>query len=163
MMTPGPGVDLAGAVLATMWHGSALGLAIAAVLGLASGVAVLVPGTGGAVDDPWPCDWACCLLQELRLYEDRDERRWTTLSVAGVQLLHRYRGESGGRTTISVREGMSEYCECVVQENNYEYRVLQRTERTEMTHLGTILHAVEKALWYSTGLDRWTSRSIVLE
>jgi len=35
--------------------------------------------------------------------------------------------------------------------------------KKQMTDLDTILDTVEKVLWYSTGLNRWTSCSIILE
>lgn len=63
------------------------------------------------------------VLWELQQYEDRGERRWTGLGV-GVGLLHRYWSESGEIGTRSVLEGVFEYCEDVVQENEDGHRVL---------------------------------------
>ncbi|KAG1855209.1 hypothetical protein DFJ58DRAFT_913921 [Suillus subalutaceus] len=157
MMKPEPAIDLAGAVFATMWYGSALDFAISAVLGVDCHWRVEgMRSRGKARDEP------TIVRVRLRQKEDR-ERRWTALGVAGVQLLHRYRGESDERAMKSVREGVCEYCEGVVQENEDGYRVRQKTQSTETTHLGTILHAVEKVLWYSPRLNRRTSRSIALE
>jgi hypothetical protein len=74
----------------------------------------------------------CLVLWELQQYEDRDERRWTGLGVAGVRLLHQYWSESGEIGRKSVQEGVPEYCEGVVEENEDGYRVLLRTESTEV-------------------------------